>query len=87
LNCANVGNEIWLLFGVSSLGVVLCCFAAGSLQKWLREHRAVFGWMSAVPDVVFRDSGVWAIRAFGIIPALMWIVAAIGVYCYLHGPG
>lgn len=87
MQCADVGFETWLLFTVSSLGVFLFLFVTRPFQKWLREHRAVYGGLGMLPGVFFRDAGVWAIRALGVIPALMLMAAGAGVYCFFRGPG
>jgi hypothetical protein len=86
MQCADVGVEIWLLFAVSSFGVVLCLFAARPFREWLRERRTTYPSLRAVPGAFFGESGVWMIRALGVIPALMWIASIVGVYCFFHGP-
>lgn len=86
MECSNVGIEIWFFVLFSSIAVVLFVFATRPFQAWLRTRR-VSGRLPMVPDVFFRDSGVWALRALGIIPAIMWIVSMLGVYCFFHGAG
>ncbi len=87
MTCSDVGMEIWLLALISSTLFVLFTFAARPFQGWLRTHRARSGLFRFLPDAFFGDRGIWLLRLFGIIPGLMTIVAAMGVYCFFRGPG
>ncbi len=70
-----------------SFAVVLFVLAPRRFQGWLRTHRVTSRFARAFQDSFFADSGSWAIRATGIVLALMWIVTAGAVYCFLRGPG
>lgn len=87
MECTKTGVEIWLLFIVSSILVALFVFKTRWFIDWLRMRRVTGRWGGNAPDVLFGGSGVWVLRALGIIPALMWIAGAFGVYCFFHGPG
>ncbi len=87
MTCSEVGLEVWLLFFASGSISLIALFAPRSLQRWLRKCRPGRAWASALPEPFYRESGVWAIRALGIIPAVMWLASLLGVYCFFHGPG
>jgi hypothetical protein len=87
MQCTETGAEIWMLFIVSSVLVVLFVFRTRGFIDWLRMRRVTGRWPSNAPDVVFGPWGVWVVRAAGIIPGVMWIAGAYGVYCFFHGPG
>lgn len=87
MQCSEVGIEVWLLFALSAVGVVLFLVMPRSFQTWIRVRRATHPMIRGLPDAFFRDSGVWTIRALGVIPALMFLAASMGVYCYFRGLG
>lgn len=87
MQCSDVGPEVFVFFVALSLCVWLFWFATRPVQTWLREHRATYRGLGMLPGIILRDQGVWAIRALGIIPALMLLAAGSGVYCFFHGPG
>jgi hypothetical protein len=81
--CSSVGYEIWV-FAVASTGVfVLFVVTPRTFQRWIRERRPRNLGLSIIPNWCFS---VWALRAFGIIPAIMMVIAAMGLYCFFHGP-
>ncbi len=87
MQCSETGVEIWLLFIVSSVLVILFEFRTRWFLNWLRMRRVRGRRFGNAPDVLFRPWGEWVLRAFGIIPVVMWAAGAYGVYCFFHGPG
>ena len=84
--CSKVGLEVWAFLLVSTVLVALFVFATRPFQRWLRAMRPRNAGLGLMPAFLFEDSSVWLVRALGIIPVLMWAAAAMGVYCFFHGP-
>jgi hypothetical protein len=88
IQCTETGVEIWLLFIIPSILVTLFVFKTRWFIEWLRMRRVTGRYPgNAFPDVVFGPRGVWTLRLLGVIPAILWIAGAFGVYCFFHGPG
>lgn len=87
MTCSDVGLEVWPVFLVAGPISLIALLVPRSLQRWLRERRPGTAWASAIPEPFYRESGVWAIRALGIIPTVIWLASLLGVYCYFNGPG
>jgi hypothetical protein len=85
MQCTQTGFEIWLLFIVSSIPMTLFVFKTRWFLGWLRMRRVTGRRFGNAPDVLFGPRGVWVLRALGIIPGLIWIAGAHGVYCFFHG--
>ena len=81
--CSNVGYEIWVL-AVAATGLfVLFVIATRPFQRWILERRPQSHGLRMIPRCFFN---LWAMKALGIIPAIMMIVAAMGLYCFFTGP-
>lgn len=81
--CSSVGYEVWV-FAIAAAGLfVLLVVTPRPLQRWIRERRPRSTGLMIIPDWCFN---VWALRAIGIIPAVMLVVAAMGLHCFFHGP-
>jgi hypothetical protein len=85
MRCSAVGLEVWPFFFLSTVLVASFVFATRPFQRWLRARRARSAGLGLLPAFLFEESSAWLVRALGIIPVLMWAVAALGVYCFFHG--
>jgi hypothetical protein len=62
---------------------VLFVIATRPFQRWILERRPRNLGLRMIPRWFFN---LWVMKALGIIPGIMMIVAAMGLYCFFHGP-
>jgi hypothetical protein len=87
MRCSSVGIEIWGLAIVSAALLYLFTFGARPFQRWLRSRRPHSFGLRTVPLLFFDESSLWSMRALAVIPAVMLLVAILGVVCFFRGPG
>jgi hypothetical protein len=85
--CSSVGIEIWVLVIFSAVSLYLFTFGARPFQRWLRSRRPRSLGLRMVPAFLMSESSLWALRGLAVIPAMMLLVAILGVICFLRGPG
>lgn len=81
--CAGVGWEIWAFGALATAASWVFLVATRPFVTWLLAQRPRRRSLQLLPREMFT---VGSVKLLGLIPALMTIVAWLGVYCFFHGP-
>jgi len=87
MRCSSVGHEIWALAIFSAVSLYLFTFRVRSFQRWLRLRTLRHPGLRMVPALFLNESSLWSMRVLAVLPAIMFLVAILGVFCSFHGPG